>query len=272
MQLETKVQIARATLSLLTLVASLFLLGVLVIVLCVGFDINPFRETTTSFLVAAFVGLIGVAIVLVLLNLATNVSLIADTKITELKVESRPGLMRKATIAFLSAAVAIVAVIFAGTYFSKERYLAVVRGQAEEVLRENGTLLDEVGRLLASGKAEDYKRVSEIRDFLENQRSELPELTVIYSGKFEGKLTLNAINRSIDYDEEKKTYRPTYYTCTANRDCEYLASFFSGRKGAIMQKYSVRGDDFFIYVPVEGKEALFVLLFERRNNYGKIGS
>ncbi len=83
MEVDTKSQIAKITLSLLVVVVSLFFLGVLVLVLCAGLQINPFKETTTSFLVAAFAGLVGVAAVLVLLNVATNVSLIADAKIAE---------------------------------------------------------------------------------------------------------------------------------------------------------------------------------------------
>src|SRR5437762_5965585 len=118
MQPGTKVQIARTTLSLLTLVASLFLLGVLVLVLCVGLQINPFKETTTSFLIAAFVGLIGVAAVLVLLNVATNVSLIADARIAEMKIEPRRGVLRRWSAAFLVVAVVLVGLIFGGTYLS----------------------------------------------------------------------------------------------------------------------------------------------------------
>ena len=72
MRLETKAQIAKATLILLVIVAVLFFLGGFVIVLCAGLGVNPFRETTTSFLVSAFIGLIGAATILVLLNVATK--------------------------------------------------------------------------------------------------------------------------------------------------------------------------------------------------------
>ena len=188
MQLETKAQIAKTTLSLLTLVTSLFLLGVLVLVLCVGLEIDPFRETTTSFLGALFAGLIGVAAILVLLNVATNISLIADAKISELKIEPNRVVLKKWTVTFLVVATALVCLIFAGTYLSKERYLGVVRAQADDVLKANNSLLEETSRLLASGKPEDYKRIIEIRDFLGHQRSDLPELTMIYSGKFTDKL------------------------------------------------------------------------------------
>ncbi len=79
-----KVEIAQLTLFLLTVVAALFILGILVLVMCAGLRINPFREKTTSFLLAVFSGLIGLAVILVLLNVATNISLIADAKIAQL--------------------------------------------------------------------------------------------------------------------------------------------------------------------------------------------
>lgn len=272
MQLGTKAQIAKTTLSLLTLVASLFFLGVLVLVLCVGLQINPFRETTTSFLVATFVGLIGVAAVLVLLNVATNISLLADAKIAELKIEPRPGILKKWATAFLVVAFTLVALVFAGTYLSKERYLAVVHAQAEEVLAANQTALEEVSRLLASGQYEDYKRISEIRGFLENQRTGLPQLTMIYSGKFEDKLAFYTISGYFPEDPQYKIYKPTYFACTQNLDCDYLKKFFSGEKADVLEKYTVRDDQFYIYIPFIGHEARFVLFFNRTNSYGKLGS
>jgi len=126
--------------------------------------------------------------------------------------------------------------------------------------------------LLASGKPEDYKRIGDIRNFLENQRADLPQLTVIYSGRFEGKLALYEINGFVTYDEEKKVYTPSYFSCTQNLDCDYLTKFFSGQKAEVLQKSAFRDDQFFIYIPIEGKESRFVLLFDRRNSYGKIGS
>jgi hypothetical protein len=272
MQLETKAQIARTTLSLLTLVASLFFLGVLVLVLCVGLQINPFRETTTSFLMATFVGLIGVAAVLVLLNVATNISLLADAKIAELKIEPCTGLVKKWTTIFLAVAFALVALVFAGTYLSKERYLAVVHSQADEVLSANKSALQDISHLLASGRYEDYKQISEIRSFLENQRSGLPQLTVIYSGKFSGKLAFYKIEGYFPYDPQGRIYNPTYFACTQKLDCDYLKRFFSGEKADVLEKYTVRDDQFYIYIPFIGNESRFVLLFNRTNSYGKLGS
>lgn len=271
MQLETKAQVAKTTLTLLTVVAAVFLLGTVVLVLCTGLQVNPFRETTTSFLVAAFSGVIGVAAVLVLLNVATSVSLIADAKIAELHIEPRRGVITKWAVGFVAVSALLAGLVVAGTYFSKEKYLSVVQSQADEVLGANQDLLEEVSRLLASGKPADYKRISEIREFLENQRRGLPDLSIIYAGKFGGKLALYKTN---DYfpESQKVTYSPTYFTCTQNVDCAYLTKFFSGEKVETLRKYTHRDDQFYIYIPVAGREARFVLLFERTNSYGKIGS
>ena len=272
MEQGTKAQIAKLTLTLLTVVVSVFFLGVLVLVLCAGLQINPFRETTTTFLVAAFIGLIGVAAVLVLLNVATNISLIADAKISELKIEPRPGMLRLWIGAFAAFAVLLVGLVVGGSYLSKERYLRVVRNQADEVLKENTSLLEEISRLLASGKPEDFKRIHDISAFLENQRSGLPSLTLIYPARFSDKLAYYQVGDYFYWDAEKKVYTPRYFACTQGRDCDYLKRFFSGEKVDALQKYTVRDDQFYIYIPYTGKDSRFVLLFERTNSYGKIGS
>ena len=273
MELSTKTQISKVTLSLLVVVVFLFLLGLIVVTLCAGLSINPFKETTTSFLIASFTGLIGIATILVLLNVATNVSLIADAKIAELRVEPKQSWMNKWLLAFVASAFILVALVFGGSYLSKRKYLGIVYSQAEEVVEKNKDVLEEVSRLLASGKARDYKRISEIQSFLQNQRNGMPELTVIYSGKFADKLAFYQIGSYVGRDEDEKgTYTPVYFPCTKNLDCDYLTKFFSGESLGRLQRYTFRDDEFYIYVPVPGKQARFVLLFERKNSYGKVGS
>ena len=159
-----------------------------------------------------------------------------------------------------------------GHILSKNRYLTVVREQAEDVLKSNENLLNEIGHLLASGKYEDYKRVDEIRAFLQNQRSGLPQLTIVYSGNFEGKTAIYKVGDYFGYSRSDMEYRPVYFTCTQGLDCEYLTKSFSGTNVGVLQKYTMREDQFYIYIPVVEKDARFVLLFDRRNSYGKLGS
>jgi hypothetical protein len=51
-----------------------------------------------------------------------------------------------------------------------------------------------------------------------------------------------------------------------------LRKFFSGEKIEVLQKYTIRDGQFYIYIPFTGNGARFVLLFDRRNSYGKVGS
>lgn len=269
---SAKAQISRASLSLLILVATLLLLGVVVLVVCSGLQINPFRETTTSFLVAAFVGLIGVAVVLVLLNVAVNISLITDAQVAALKIEPSQQWLKRWLIGFSATAVLVVGIIFVGTYLSKERFLGVVRRQADLVLNENRGSLEEMSKLLASGKLEDFKRIHEIKTYLTSQRSDLPALTIIYSGKFGNKLTFYQTTDYFYSADRSPEYSPQYFSCTAQLDCDYLTKFFSGGNVEVFQKYTIREDQFFIYIPFAGKESRYVFLFQRRNSYGKLGS
>jgi hypothetical protein len=271
-KLDTKAQIAKGTLSLLSFVAFLFLLALLVLVFCAGLGINPFRETTTSFLFALFGGFIGAAAILVFLNVATNISLIADAKIAELGIVPNPAKLRMWSLGFFITAAVLLCLIFAGTYLSKEKYLGIVRTQADEVLKENKILLEEISALLASGRPPDYKRITEIIKFLKHQRSGLPELTLIYSGQFADKQAFFELKEYFYGDLAKDTYSPTYFPCTQNLDCDTLRLFFSGKGVDTLQKYTLRDDKFYIYIPVIGKEARFILRFDRSNRYGKLGS
>lgn len=272
MNIQTKIKISKITLSLLSFSAFIFCMGLLVLVLCAGLQINPFKEATTGFLISAFIGLIGLASILVILNVATNISLIADAKIAELKAEVGNSFFKKWVITFLAVAAIIVGFVFGGTYLSKEKYIELIRSQAEEVLKENNDLLENVGALLSKAKPEDFKRIHEIQDFLEKQRADFPEMTLIYSGLFEGKQVLYQTQSYFNGNVEKNEYTQAYYTCAKDFDCDYLKEFFAGEKKEALQKYSMHDDEFYIYIPFVGKNSRFVLLFERRNSYGKIGS
>jgi len=170
------------------------------------------------------------------------------------------------------AGVALTGVVAGGTYLSKEKFLGVVHEQAEEVLNTNNGLLEEISRRLASGKNEDYKRIGEIQRYLQNQRASLPQLSIIYSGKFEDKTAFYRIDSYYPYESESRPYNPVYFPCTKNLDCEYLTRFFSSEKVNVLRKSSFPSDQFFIYIPYTGSEARFVLFFDRRNSYGKLGS
>jgi hypothetical protein len=201
---------------------------------------------------------------------ATNISLIADLRVVELGVEPSPKWPKKWLLVFTATAILAITFVLVATNISKQRYVKVVHHEADDVLRENGVLLEDMSHALASGKRQDFERIRTIKSYLTNQRAGLPELTIIYSGKFDGKLTFYQTNDYIPPDNVD--YLPSYFACTVGQDCEYLRRFFSGGNAEVLEKYHLRDDQFYFYVPFVGKESRYVLLFERRNSYGKVGS
>ncbi len=272
MNLETKAQLSRVTLYLLMLIASLFVVGTVVIVLSTAVEINPFRERTSAVLAVAFACLVGTAFAALFLNVAANLSLIAEAKALESHVTGRKHGLRPWYIGVAAAALVAAAVVVGGARVSHRRFLAVVRAQAQELLAEHDELVGKAAAALAAGRSRDMAKVPELLHFIESQRSGLPDLSLIYAGKFQGRRALRVIGQyGWDEDSAKKNVPPPYFSCDRGVDCEYLKSFFDGEPSRMFEKADGSGS-YLIYMPFERAGARFVLRFGRRYSYGKIGS
>jgi hypothetical protein len=243
---------------------------VVVLVICSGLDINPFRERTTSALLSALFGSVGLCAALLFLNVAANLSLIADASVPAEARGAKSPL--KAWAAGVAAVIALlIAVIAVGQISSERRYLKVVRDQADEVLKQNEGLLQKIGEHLKSDTPKALMSIPEILKFFANQRRDLPRLTLIYPGSFEGRPTLHALDQNDSWNPALP-FKKDYFQCTKELDCAYLTDFFSGKKAEILTHLTRRDDDFSIYLPFEQAGARFVLLFSKRQSYGKLGS
>lgn len=271
MRIESKAQLSKVTLILLILITCFFTMGIILGVVAITFHLNPFREMTTTFLMMAFLGSIGLATATLFLNVATNLSLIADSKISELKLSSKQNGLRPWFIGLSGVTVIVLAFIVLGSTYSEKTSLKVTQSQVNEVLNENKDLLNQVAKLIQDGSAPKIKKVSEIIRFLRNQRAGLPYLTLIYSGSFEDRLALYEMSDSFSADE-KGTFQPRYYQCTQEIDCTYLRDFFKTGNLQTMEKLVRKTNAFYIYFPFQIDGVRFVLLFTRYQNYGKIGS
>lgn len=278
MLLATKAQISKATLYILCFVTAFLLLGIVTMVICAGLAVNPFKESTSGFLEGLFGALIGVSIVSLFLNVATNLSLIADAKIAELKIKSDKGQLVRWFYIFLGICVALTVLIGGSAYLSKQSYLSGVLSQANEIVAANGEMIKKIGLLLEAAEPnnkEHYEKAAGIVNFLSSQRKDLPYLTLIFDSPFEGKRGLYKISENdVCFGDrcEKGKFEKRYYRCEVDIDCAYLKSFFEGQETSIMQKLTIDDDQFYIYVPfVMENNRRFVLLFNKHNRYGSLG-
>ncbi len=271
MNIETKAQLSKTTLYVLMLVASCIIVGTVVIILCTGLSINPFRERTSGFLVASFMGLIGIAFVSLFLNVAANLSLLAEAKILEQRVDASRHGLRPWFIGVALATFSGIAVVAGGARLSERKFLAVVRGQAEEILSENDDAVVKIGVALKAKRLEALSDMPDLIHFLESRRRDLPDLELIYAGEFQGKRALRVIRKYNWNGPQAQKAPPPYFECDRSVDCDYLSRFFDGQKSDVLEKISDR-DSYRIYFPEERDGMRFVLLFGRTQSYGKLGS
>lgn len=269
MRLETKIQLSSLSLRALSLAAALFVVGLFVIVLCLGLGVNPFREQTTSLLISSFMGLIGLCTVSVLLSVAANLSILADVRLASTGV-APPRFPAMWLLILGVVSIIIAAGIGASTYYSKQRYLTVVLGQALEVATENSDIIEDIARLSAKTDLESYTQIAKKVQYLKSQREGLPDLQIIFQSQRGGKLSLR---RAGDYNYSSQTaFEPPYYACRKEVDCDYLKAFFDGKNVKSKSDYTLKDDMFYVYLPVVTSAGRIVLLFDKQNHYGKVGS
>jgi len=270
MRTDIKFHISKLSLIILITLSALFILSTAVLALCAGLKINPFKESTSVFLISVYMGAIGLGVATFLLNIAINVSLIAETKVAQSNSSEAKSKIKFWLYIIGGITAATMIVILAGTVLSEKKYLSIVHQQANEVLNNNDDLLSKIGTLL-SNDTKNMPAIADINKFLANQRADLPQLTLIYSGNFEGKMALYELGTYFSENDKGIALR-TYYQCSKSIDCDYLKSFFSGNSAEILQRNTRRNDMFWIYFPFERGGSKFVFMFKKHQNYGKIGS
>ncbi len=266
MDAQSRRGLSGLTFYLLVLIAAVLTVGAIDLVFCAGLGINPFRERTTGFLIAGFIALMGLAVLAFLLNVATNLSLIADRSVVERSTKPFP--IRRVFAGVGVGSIVTLVIIGVGTWSSQQRFLSVVQEQTQEMLAQNQDIVDRIGSRLAAGQRSDFEQIAKAITFLKAQRRDLPNLTVIYGGKFSGKDALFQANDYVPSDR----FEPRYYECRQNRDCEYLKAFLGGKDQPVLKHIDRSSDDFYLYYPVVTEGARFVLLLERHQRYGKLGS
>ncbi len=278
MDLDARLKMSRVTLKILMILNSFFLTAAVVIALCVGLDLNPFGENTTSFLVASLMGSIGLAVATLFLNIASNLSLIAE-KFSDDVVQSSSKSLRKYIVGTTSIVVAAVIIVIAGSKISDERVISAGRKQAEAVMDENQKMFEDILVKVSAIKKVDEEMPPEVLDslnFLQHQRADLPSLTIITSTSYGNQRALFEFSALSEWEhhqhKECDRCKAQYFSCRAEIDCDYLKDVFSGKSRDPKTYFDRKRDELRLYFPVETAGTKAVLLFNRSQRYGKLGS
>ncbi len=277
MNLKTKSDLSQWSLNGLTFITCFGVAAITILVFSSILQFVPFNENTATALLAAFFGGIGLAALLLILNIAANLSLIASVKAQETALPA----MKEGKSQFgkwvgftLTLAGIGCAVTIGGTIASKAKFSGIVREQTASIVKEQAALLDQIGTYMEGGKVSDYKEITRILSFLQKQKNNLPSATVIFADDFKGKTAYYEISNYYGYssDEKRDPFKENYFTCETSSSCKWMDDFFTGKAVETLYESGFTGNEFRVYYPVASGKQKYILQFQRRQNYGKIGS
>lgn len=239
------------------------------------FGLNPFKEGTATFLYMSIASLIGLSVVALMLNVASNLSLIAEVKsnsspTTPDKQRATNKIIKYWLLGTITFTVLIVAAISTLNSLSESRKLKVVETQATEVLNGNSAIVEKIALELKTQNISEMSKISLKLDFLKKQRQNLPDLVLIYSDTFEGQLAFRMID-SWSYNIEKTKETFPLFSCSKNVDCEQLKTFF---ESGVLKSFSVKqseNNEYSVYYPYELNGVRFVLMFNKGMRFGSVG-
>ena len=268
MKTSTKIKLANLTTWIMIITISLIALFFIGFVVTNTFDLNVFTGRTTSF-IFSFIGFTSVLVFCsAILNISLNISLIADSKVSDLKTGEKSFLTKEFLFYSLGLVVIIISLLFLGDFLSRQNERQKLVSEANDIITRYRTSIDKIPVALADSSK--IGEIPEILKFLSNQKQEFPSVSLITSAKFNGELTFLEINEyDIQRDLKKPFFNGSYYKCQI-QDCDYLNSFFTGQR--MENHFWTEKNDYKLYFPFNCKGKKYILLFTRYERQGKFGS
>ena len=233
------------------------------------FDLNVFTSRTTEF----FVSIIGFAFVLVacaaILSISLNIGLIADSKVQDRGPErTKTVFSRNFLMASGLLVVALIGFLFIGDYLTRQSEKNNLIAEAEDLIDRYEQPIDELTLFIQDTAT--IGKVPEILKFLSHQKTEFPTVSLITSDQYQNETVfLQVHSRTSEKTLKKPYFDYSFYKCS-KRDCDYLKEVFEN--GNLDSYLWTEKNDYKFYYPVEKNGNRIILLFEKYERYGKIGS
>jgi hypothetical protein len=268
---KTNADIACWTLNGLMLVVSFLVAAIAVMIVSASLQFVPFKENTAAALLAVFMGGIGVSVVLLVLNIAANLSLIAGLKLEEHRIAhpySGQTSRMKQWVIFAGVLIALgLALTLGGTVYSKWRFQKIFAEQAQAIQQDNQSVFAGIVRKIGNGYNPNRQDLATAMKVLESQQNSINSVSVIWSSTVMEKRIFEMQDNYFYKDRSQN-----FYTCDGPELCLWLNEFFDGKDKKPYRNFAFINDVYAIYVPVVQDGKRFVLLLTRRQDYGKIGS
>lgn len=232
------------------------------------FDLNVFTQKASTFLYS-FIGFSAVLVICsAILNISINISIIADSKISESGFSNSKTINKKLYFAILIVIFGLIAFLFLGDYLTRKNVKDKLIDSSDYIVKTYSESIKKIGPCFID--TANVAKIPEVLKFLSEQKSEFPTVLLITSGKYDGQLTF----LEIDHFTTRKTLKEplfgnSFYKCE-DYDCQYLTDFFTGKTNK--KFFWTEESDYKLYYPFEMNGVKFILLFTKIQRNGKIGS
>jgi hypothetical protein len=265
---EFKIKLANFTISIITITVAFIALWFVIFMVSSTFDLTVFAEKTTEFFYLLIFAAIATVFCAAFLNMSLNLSLIADIKIQETKIEHEKSFGKQVILILCAGIVVVVALLFIGDQLSRKQEKERLLSECSDLISRYQTSINELSNSLADTSF--IKRIPTILEFLSSQKSDYRDIAIITFAKFDGQATFLRITpNTSENDLHKPYFNSSFYRCN-KRDTEYLSDVFQKK----LQEPFVWSEksDHYLYFPVTSGKVPFVLHLSKYTRYGKIGS
>ncbi len=233
------------------------------------FNLNVFTSRTPDF----FITLIGFGLVLTIcstfLNISLNISLIAESKIKDLKIDETHNSLFYKRFLYVSSVILIVIIgfMFTSDYVTRKNEKRIIETEAIDLVERSKQSIDELTILL--NDTSTINQVPEILEMLSNQKTKFRTVSIITSDKYKNELIYLEIDHWTSIKALKKPYFDySFYKCD-KAESDYLRDVFEKRFNG---SYIIsENNDYKFYYPFENNGRRIVLLFTQHENNGRLG-
>lgn len=268
MKTRNKVRIANISTTIMIVTICLIVIWFVGFIVSSTFDLTVFARKTTTFMFS----FLGSAVVLVfcsaILNISLNIGIIADSRVNDIKDEIGTSMNRKFYIGSLLIVVGVICFLFTADYLSRKKEQNKLEKAADYIIDNYKSSISKISPALSDNS--QVKKVPEVLKFLSNQKEEFPSVFLITSDIYDSQETfLEITSWSSEHNLKQPMFGNSFYKCQ-DYDCEYLSKVF--KENSDERLYWKKDNSYQMYVPITTEGKQFILVFTKRNRYGKIGS
>ncbi|ACL70100.1 hypothetical protein [Halothermothrix orenii] len=232
------------------------------------FGLKVFRENITELFYLSIVGIIGILIGVVIVNIMFNLTSISES----LKKSKRQDVNKKRNKLWMALIILSFPLILGILFFGDYRTTKIREQKLIEAAKYSITNNQEITEnfLNYSFNEQYLQQTAEGLKFIAKQAESFPSISIIIEDTINGKDVFLRFTSYFYKDKNKNYSKIDYIYACSPEEQEYLKSIFDGNNNEYL--FSAYDGNYELYYPYKRGKNVIILYFTDRKQYGKFGS